>query len=1209
MTTHLTARLSWHMDGWNGRVCQNPSSNHYCVGSHSYPGDKIKQGRDLKWENEVAGQACADLDRAPPCIYSLNAFGTERLTAFDDPPTFFPSGERTYWPLPPATVCVWPYEAMYDDDAKSNGRVDNDKRLVLAKEFFNEIEPDESLVFHYANYSNPFSEEDANRYVVVGLSRVKKLGQITYYEGTDEETKDRFGGAYAWQMNVETHYPDQGLRIPYHRYMDNPEVLERITFVPENSRCFKYGSRHVSDDDALSLIERFIEITSFLNSLGDESENWSVRLDWLNSLISELWHHRGLYPGLARVFDLIGLSQAVEPFRQAVANGNDEDFRAGIFAWLDGKADKLPGFEVEAPAVAKARREWELKPDDERHFISEILPRFDLPRKQMERILASERSLNGLEGTLSDLAENPYQLSEQFVGDDPDDVIHFSRIDHGMLPSPDLGGNFLCEVNDARRLRALCVDRLKFETKHSFMTCGQMLQDVNRRIATLPEWKRVEFTDRYIEVDRDTLREAIVFRSEEEREYAYLKRVFDAERNIEQVIRRLVVLPDITFKSPVTAQHWKDLLREPSSTLAAQAPSEYENALSLQAEVCQKIFNRPISVVCGAAGTGKTTVIAAILLAIEKAHGPRTSFRLLAPTGKAADRIREKTGKDASTIHSFLAHRGWLNDNLTLKQAGGSRDEETTTFVIDEASMLDLELTSTLFKAIRWNSVQRLILVGDANQLPPIGRGKVFADVIDWLRANYPDSVGELTVNLRQMANQLEDKGTGILNLASLYARASHSEPKNEENEIQAESIFQRLQDLPPNGAADKDLRVIFWDDSSDLMEKLVSQMRLDMEEDSGESFDPEAPHSLWLSAPRNEVGGLRPDYHQVITPYRHEDFGTEAINLAIQQEARSTAISRIGLLDGITLFDKVLQYRNRGVSDAIWAYNSEDRENQPVSIYNGELGFVVPHGMDGKKWKGQYFRLDRFQVRFSRKEKYAVAYGNKLGYAMVNDRKKWLPNEKPEDNLELAYAISVHKAQGSEFDRVYFVVPKEKLALLSPELFYTGVTRASRHCTIFLQQDISTLLRMYRPESSHLVGINSSIFDFAPVPDGFEQIRRQGFLEEYKIHRTLADLMVRSKSEVIIANILFERDINFFYEKPLYAPDGSFYLPDFTILHRGEEYYWEHLGLLEQEDYQRRWEVKKNWYKQHFPDRLVTTEESGELSSEAAAIVDNLFT
>lgn len=85
MATHLTARLAWHLDGWNGRICRNPGSNHYCIGPHSYPGDKIKMFCDLDWEkdNEVAGRPCAELDRAPPCIYTVNAFGSEPLTAFD----------------------------------------------------------------------------------------------------------------------------------------------------------------------------------------------------------------------------------------------------------------------------------------------------------------------------------------------------------------------------------------------------------------------------------------------------------------------------------------------------------------------------------------------------------------------------------------------------------------------------------------------------------------------------------------------------------------------------------------------------------------------------------------------------------------------------------------------------------------------------------------------------------------------------------------------------------------------------------------------------------------------------------------------------------------------------------------------------------------------------------------------------------------------
>ncbi len=80
---------------------------------------------------------------------------------------------------------------------------------------------------------------------------------------------------------------------------------------------------------------------------------------------------------------------------------------------------------------------------------------------------------------------------------------------------------------------------------------------------------------------------------------------------------------------------------------------------------------------------------------------------------------------------------------------------------------VDLPLLATFCRAVNWNSVQRLIIVGDANQLPPIGTGKVFADFVNWLRSDLPEQVGELTTNMRQRVNQLTDQGTGILDLAT----------------------------------------------------------------------------------------------------------------------------------------------------------------------------------------------------------------------------------------------------------------------------------------------------------------------------------------------------------------------------------------------------------------------------------------------------------
>ncbi len=79
MATHLSARLAWHMDGWNGHICSKPGRNTFCVGPHSYPGDKIGTKRDLGWEESkaVAGRCCSEIDGIPPCIFSINAFRLE----------------------------------------------------------------------------------------------------------------------------------------------------------------------------------------------------------------------------------------------------------------------------------------------------------------------------------------------------------------------------------------------------------------------------------------------------------------------------------------------------------------------------------------------------------------------------------------------------------------------------------------------------------------------------------------------------------------------------------------------------------------------------------------------------------------------------------------------------------------------------------------------------------------------------------------------------------------------------------------------------------------------------------------------------------------------------------------------------------------------------------------------------------------------------
>lgn len=114
------------------------------------------------------------------------------------PPSWWKKGEAdsTVLTLPPYTACTWCYEAMYKDEVSSSvsGKTyDNDKRQKNAEAYFAQFEEGKSLVFYYAGYSNPFSEEEEDTYVIVGLSRIRKIDDFHYYENTTEKIRADYG--------------------------------------------------------------------------------------------------------------------------------------------------------------------------------------------------------------------------------------------------------------------------------------------------------------------------------------------------------------------------------------------------------------------------------------------------------------------------------------------------------------------------------------------------------------------------------------------------------------------------------------------------------------------------------------------------------------------------------------------------------------------------------------------------------------------------------------------------------------------------------------------------------------------------------------------------------------------------------------------------------------------------------------------------------
>ena len=206
----------------------------------------LKHQETLNWEMQpdVKGKPCGALKGGTPaCGFSINAFGAEKTKAKIAPPKWFgETAKDAYIDIPESTVAIWNYEGMYsqmmwlENPVKDRSMIMSN-RLNNANEYFNELRKEEgkSLLFYYANHSNPFSEDENQKYVIIGISRLKKVGKIQYYEGTSEEIKKKYAGGFVWQMPITSNYPDEGFVIPYHKYMDNPEVLQRILLVPDNN--------------------------------------------------------------------------------------------------------------------------------------------------------------------------------------------------------------------------------------------------------------------------------------------------------------------------------------------------------------------------------------------------------------------------------------------------------------------------------------------------------------------------------------------------------------------------------------------------------------------------------------------------------------------------------------------------------------------------------------------------------------------------------------------------------------------------------------------------------------------------------------------------------------------------------------------------------------------------------------------------------------
>ena len=1167
MTTHLSARLAWHDRGWDGRICDAPHLNAHCI-VHQH----IRDARDDEKERRFAGTALSELDGwLPPCSRDPAAYADRGFFIVHRDPLEFRQLPSVSEDLPPYSSCPAPYRWMREeffqevceaenltirgpDEARSNGWVfEPDRQRELLKRFWAKLEAHRSLIFYYCNHGNPIDENTSR--IIVGVGRVADLGPQLYF-GTTPKYQDQYP---VWSRRITQAYPDQGVRLPYQEYLRDGHPTEHIICrVPRNALLpFSYGGEHVSDDVAVAILERVIQCVERVGADGHVAGNWERRLAWLNDVLAEAWSGRGPFPGAGSVLQYLGFSKGTS-FQRTVLTPMAKEAKNPwdyVLSILEGRIEPDGG--PYQAGLLKARERWgALK---SRQALLSKFARFELTPGQVQRIANSDRrAASGIDATEDELVANPYILFESDLGAVGSDPVALETIDHGLRPEGDAAlfpDDDEVSHDDKRRVRAVGVAVLQ-EASNNGDTLLAFRDFLRRILERFPERRACQPDREVVLAEVDFYQHLLWTAFDADPKLVALKHLQSLEQRSALMIKRRAKKVNPAADAPID---WLAALKK----LFGNPESDREHvALNEKVTALDTLFSRRLSVLTGGAGTGKTSVLKVFLQELARAEGRHPTL-LLAPTGKARVRLSTKTERNAMTIHQFLLKQGWfVADIFALKPESDRSPFQATTVIVDECSMIPTDLFGTLLRALDSGPLRRLILVGDPNQLPPIGPGRPFADIIEWLQKEHADCIAPLSVCMRTDDEEGAPAEDSVaLALADGY-RASVVSPGDDE-----------ILAAVARGESTGDLEVVFWDDHDELLAKLRSQMaeNLEIRDDDYKSFN----RSLGIDR-EDWVGS---EAWQILSPTRAQHFGTDDLNRLIQKEYKGGLIaqakkpySRSPRPFGdqeIVWTDKVIQVINRSI-------NGWPRDTGLDYVANGEIGIVC------RTNKGT--RSSYLDVVFSTQTDVSYRYFGK----------------QVDDNLDLAYALTVHKAQGSDFEVVFLIIP-QKASTLSRELIYTGLTRFRRKLVLLIEKDIEPLRRLRSPDCSDTRLRNTHMFTLALRSDDVKRVHLEAL-----IHRTRKGVAVRSKSEVVVADVLDALEISYSYEQPLFSRSNpkDFRLPDFTASFEGDTYYWEHLGMLSVPSYREAWERKRKWYKDNgYADRLVTSEDGPDGSIDAARI------
>ena len=402
---------------------------------------------------------------------------------------------------------------------------------------------------------------------------------------------------------------------------------------------------------------------------------------------------------------------------------------------------------------------------------------------------------------------------------------------------------------------------------------------------------------------------------------------------------------------------------------------------SLQKAAIRDALRYGVMVLTGGPGTGKTTVVRALIRIFEKMD---FSIALCAPTGRAAKRLSEATSIEAKTIHRLL-EMGFEGERGVFKRNEFDLlDEEVV--IVDEASMIDNALMSALLKAIK--SGARIIIIGDSDQLPSVGAGNVLRDIIESERFS--------TVCLTEIFRQAEE---------SLIIRNAHAINKGE---------------MPDLTVKDNDFFYLRRNDDRQIATTVTELCRDRLPKAYGEMAK----------------NGL-----QVICASRKGESGTENLNIILQGALNPSHIAKREYKFRERVFregDRVMQTRNN--YDLVWERTDGN------GIFNGDIGVIESiEASDG------YMKI-------------------------IFDDRSVIYDISLLDDIEHAYAITVHKSQGSEYPIVVMPTCSEAQMLQTRNLLYTGVTRAQKMVILVGREDIISEMVKNNRQTDRYTGLKTRL-------------------------------------------------------------------------------------------------------------------------------------